>query len=362
MATNFGVQTARVATGRQVTPGLGTNGPHTAEPPADPGPGNRGGAPAGLPPPRREAAKRVAAEDLPMTAYLTARALDSRPVEGEALERLQRADQAVIASRRTLMHGRGNVSTDVAATEHDSSCRVMASHHFAAGAGAALGSAGKAAVAAAAGAGVCDDFARVAKVEYAQTMQPQETMMVMKSPASKHSWLEVAHGCARPEDGGMPMRHPGRITVDGWAEGPALFNEDRNQELYAQPVVLRELLHEEQASTTVETFEQAAQSLQTQQTDEHLAADAKARKDAGSRWADRGMFDPTPAMSPEFAQRVQDRMSNAGHTPLRDSLTAVSAARAMGANVAGAAKDAQQVLDAVQTLPQTHDAHRPTRS
>jgi hypothetical protein len=73
-------------------------------------------APEGLPPPRREATRRVAAEDKPVTAYLAARVLDGRPVEGESLERLQRADQVVQASRRTLMHGHGNVTTDVAAT------------------------------------------------------------------------------------------------------------------------------------------------------------------------------------------------------------------------------------------------------
>jgi hypothetical protein len=39
----------------------------------------------------------------------------------------------------------------------------------------------------------------------------------------------------------------------------------------------------------------------------------------------------------------------------------VSAARAMGANVAGAVGGARDVLDAVQNLPRTDDAHRPTR-
>jgi hypothetical protein len=352
----YGVRTALAAIGRRIMQGLAAQ---TADSTAHDNARSRSGRPDGLPPPRREATKQVAAEDKPLAAYLTARALDRRPVEGQDLERLQRADQTVQASRRTLLHGRGNVSTDIAATEHESSCRVMAAHAFAAG--QALGSADKAAVAAAAGAGVCDDFARVAMVNHAQTLQPEETLMVMKSPASRHSWVEVAHGCARPEEGGMPTRHPGRITVDGWAEGPAVFSEDRNQELYAQPVVLRERLHEEDALTAVQAFEQTTQTLQTLQTGDALTAYADTRMNTGSRWAQGDMFDPTPAISPELAQRVQARMSAAGETPLRETLAAVSAARAMGANVAGAVGGARDVLDAVQNLPRTDDAHRPTR-
>jgi hypothetical protein len=366
-------------------------------------PGSVGGETA-APPHRRthEAPRPASTPNAQVTAYLAARNLDARPVEGRDLQRLQRADKVVQYTRQALKHGRGNVRTDVEVTQHESSRRTAAAQLFcSAELPRALGRpvdviGDQAAASSSVGAGSCDDFARMAMVAHAAILQPQETLLFTKSPTAGHSWVDVAYDCLPPEQGGDPTRAACRITIDGWAQGSALFHQDRNPGLYASPTVLRARVEQETAADIVQQFRDTMRTIHTPEISPMLAKRVQDMHRRQWTWPDQRVYDPTPAMSPEFAARAQARMAHGpdgtealreraagygapvsnslqpqhdirtavdteGHS-LRDHLAAVSAARAMGANVAGATQQAPAILDAVRALPDTPNHPGPVRS
>lgn len=365
--------------------------------------------PAGLPPQRppiqRERPRGVDSVNAQLTAYLTARAIDGRPVEGQDLQRLQRADSAVQWSRQTLIHGRANVQADTVATAGESFERGVVAHDFLANelpvmVEGDVRTEDRAAAAVAAGAGTCDDFAAVTAVCLAHQPIEQETVQVMSSLSVKHSWAQTTHeppeGASAADVAAATAR---TILVDGWAQGPAVYSEDSSATYKLDLAPTRSIGHEAAAEVIDRfrsTYAHIAGPLGRQ-----VAAELS-RKDLAQevRPPTSQVLWPTCVMSQAFASSARSKMAHGGGgeqgvrnrveqaraqdnpqarpppllnpdirtsldfsgNSLRDNLAAVSAARAMGANVSGAVQQAPIFLDAVRRLPDIPNYPPPVRS
>lgn len=374
-------------------PGAALHGAAAIEPPGSP-PSPRHPLAA-----RAQAPRFVAAEHKQLAVYLAARAVDGCPVHGDALHRLRRADAVVQATRRTLLHGRGNVKTDIDATRHESARRCSVSYSFCeerlpAMVPGNVSVVDAAAVAAATGAGVCDDFANLAVSRYAAQQTDRETLLLMGSRRAQHLWAEVRPCPASPAEGSEPDATAGSITMDGWAQGPAVYAQDRNTRMYGADAELIEAFDHREAPALRDryerTFARVADPIQRVMRTELLAME---RQGATRR---TGVFPAaTHVFSAEFAARVQAKRAHGPDGPmatqaqaarfvaaaaqqepgedlrtaidahgnsLRDILAAVSAGRALGANPAGAVQDAPALLEGVRKLPDIENHPQPVRS
>jgi hypothetical protein len=368
--------------------------------------GGAAGEPPGLPPSprhplgaRAQAPRFVAPEHKQLAVYLAARAVDGRPVQGDALHRLQRADAVVQGTRKTLLHGRGNVKADIDATRHESSRRCSVSYSFCEERLPAMVPGGvsvmdEAAVAAATGAGVCDDFANLAVSRYAAQQTDRETLLLMGSERAQHLWAEVRPCPASPAEGSEPAATAGSITMDGWAQGPAVYAEDRNAQVYGADAQSIQAFDHREAPALRDRYERTfARVADPIQRVMHTELRAMERQGATRR---TGVFPAaTHVFSTEFAARVQAKRAHGPGGPmatqaraarfvaeaarqepdadirtaidahgnsLRDILAAVSAGRALGANPAGAVQDTPALLDSVQKLPDIENHPQPVRS
>jgi hypothetical protein len=318
-------------------------------------------------------------------------------VAGNDLDRLKRADEAVQWTRRQLPHGRGNVDIDLQATDHESYrrtlhaqsfCRlelqVMVPDHVMA--------VDRGAVAMAVKAGCCDDTAGLVLGRYGPHAADRETLFHMAALRSRHAWAEVGYDNDTAQRHGKPAATQTSIMMDPWAQGPAVFSDDRCPHLYNNAVVLSQPTPAENAAALGDrmwsTFAAVADPIRRQ-------LPAELQMTAGQRLPQEHTFTASPVMGYAFAARAQESAvhgpegaagirANAsrygGDMPpappnedirtaidrhgnsLRDNLVAVSAARATGANVGGAARAAPAILQAVQALPFIPNVPAPTRS
>lgn len=332
------------------------------------------------------------AEKAQLAVYLTARAIDGRHVEGPELSRLQRADAVQQVTRRALNHGRGNVTSDILATQHESSRRCLFAQRWQYEMLPVLVSGGvqiadRAAIAAAVKSGVCADYASLAVCALAPGLQPDERVQLMRSPIVDHAWAEMRYG---------PTEAPGAITIDGWAQGPAIFSEDNatiyNIDAESNGRAVTEPNADAITGRFITTFACVSPAIQQQLPSElffmaitNVAVDESAR------------FEPVNTMDHAFARRAQAKMAHgpdgaqgvndqvkkllteggcrvpepspdvrntldAAGNSLRDTLAAVAAARTTGANVSGAVAQAPVLLTAVRNLPDIPNDPQPVRS
>ncbi|PMS22071.1 hypothetical protein C0Z18_06015 [Trinickia dabaoshanensis] len=154
--------------------------------------------------------------------YLLDRRILGRPVEGRAFEQLRSANQTVRETRRTLRHGRGNVTVDIEHSNGESSLRTEAGRLSRRAipqklpSGEPLDPAVRAVAAATtAQAGKCGEHAHVGAFLHAAKLGEGEHLYV--AGKADHSWAELrAQTSDRAQD----------IVMDPWAKGPAIFAED----------------------------------------------------------------------------------------------------------------------------------------
>ncbi|GLR46094.1 hypothetical protein GCM10007880_66120 [Mesorhizobium amorphae] len=162
--------------------------------------------------------------EMQQLAYLIAATMTGDPVRSPA--RITAAGQTVHDVRLLLKHGRGNVHTD---GEPSHGHNVVAAGVACRG----LDRDNKMALAGALGAGVCDQFARLAAVSHAPHLRDGESVVnaggnveieevnadnTISTTRTGHTWNELRRGNGR--DGETT------IVQDGWANGPAVRLKD----------------------------------------------------------------------------------------------------------------------------------------
>jgi len=308
-------------------------------------------------------------DKLPHAAYLLARHIDGRPVEGGDLDRLRRADDTVIETRCRLSVGRSNVDVDIDRTAHDSSRRLYAGRELAA---TQLATGAQAdehlAVAAAAlflRAGNCMEYANAALALHAARQGPDETALTVVPDSVDHRFVELHTGQGREHD----------VVVDPWADGPAIMAPDG---YFSTVPRLRELARvgPADAPSVSASVEQGLDQMRVRWShavDGRLAE----MEQAGMRYSGH-VYGLTGVMSEEFLARVRkglDRQATLSPTdgatfaaaisialdtllgrrrkseplgPLRNEIRAVGIARAAGSSIASAAEGAPDIIEALR--------------
>jgi hypothetical protein len=152
-----------------------------------------------------------------LAGYLLTRSLDGRPVAGNDLVRLDKADDTVINARKALSAGRGNVHSDIARSNGSSPHLVSSGRELVAW---MWGYVGKdtcrvAAAAMYSRAGNCGEHAAVGLVLHASKLAPDETAHLV-APDVDHKFGEVRTSEGRDHD----------VVMDPWAHGPAIMAVD----------------------------------------------------------------------------------------------------------------------------------------
>jgi hypothetical protein len=153
-------------------------------------------------------------------AYLVGRRLVGQFDSNEEIARLVKANDTVHEAREALPFGRGNVSTDLEATNGESAQRVAAGRVLTnrlRDAGARLGVSHTVAVAEQVKAGACSEHADVSIHRHVPKLEPGDQVHKVAAPDADHGWAEWR----RP---GSPLQNA--IVMDAWAEGPAIFAEN----------------------------------------------------------------------------------------------------------------------------------------
>jgi len=164
---------------------------------------------------------QIAPQEMPLAGYLLARALDSRKVDGDDLERLRRADESVRETRALLAVGRGNVRQDNDLSQGQASIRVDAARTL------KLGSRSVEARAIWAGAGNCGEHASLASVVHASRLhaESKEAVLLLGNVLIDHGWAESV--VPRPWQISSLRKPDDRaIVLDAWKDGPAVFATD----------------------------------------------------------------------------------------------------------------------------------------
>jgi hypothetical protein len=179
------------------------------------------------------------AQDLELAGYLLARKVTGRPVDPSTKALLKRANESKKQVLSMMTYGRGNVETDLKATNNEGFHRVLAQRRVV-GSISSLGedpkvtNARDAALSAHVGSGNCGEFANVTSHVHAGRMHESERLEMQYSENRDHSWVMV-HGVPGP-DGSRP-----RAIIDVWGEGPVI--EPADSRYLADPESTPETVH-----------------------------------------------------------------------------------------------------------------------
>lgn len=257
--------------------------------------------------------------------YLLDRRILGRPVEGRAFEQLRSANQTVRETRRTLRHGRGNVTVDIEHSNGESSLRTEAGRLSRRAipqklpSGEPLDPAVRAVAAATtAQAGKCGEHAHVGAFLHAAKLGEGEHLYV--AGKADHSWAELrAQISDRAQD----------IVMDPWAKGPAIFAEDGAFSREAHKV---DVDHHYDRATGANAHEQLHELRQQRQwrMDAQLGRKMK-QLGPDFRYEGDTLRAPTPVLSDAFALNVAHAM-NAGVDPAVLAFHATDMAVTLGAS------------------------------
>ncbi|MGM9491358.1 hypothetical protein [Ideonella sp. YS5] len=166
---------------------------------------------------------RIAAQEIPLAAYVAARALDGRKVEPEDLDRLRRSDESLREARALLPYGRGNVREDHRQGFGQATTRVEAARTLE----FATLTASTAARALWAGAGNCGEHAVVTTFAHAGRLSAGsgETVVMLGNVVADHGWAESVMAGARKLSS-LWKPDEKTIVLDAWKDGPAVFAPD----------------------------------------------------------------------------------------------------------------------------------------
>jgi len=186
------------------------------------------GAIAGAAPLSASVTKVLAADELPLAAYLLTCELDGHPVAQPDVIRLRRANASVNETRALLRHGRGNTEDDVRATGRDSRWRTKAARKLKDELYRRTGerwvdfgtqATHSAAAASVFGAGNCGEHASTTAVYHSRRLEEHETVHYVSGQRVGHAWAE-ARLPATAGDGDRA------VVLDAWADGPAVLASD----------------------------------------------------------------------------------------------------------------------------------------
>jgi hypothetical protein len=313
-----------------------------------------------------EAMPRLAPKETPLAGYLFMRAVDGRHVEGGDLTNLRKGNDTVIETREALAFGRGNVATDIQASDHESTRRVTVAREISGHMErlhSDFGLPDAAAVAMFVAAGNCGEHARVATSLHVAKLGEAEAAHDVKRKGVDHAWCESRSGKGRDHD----------VVIDPWAEGPAILAPDGAYTRKEKELRSAGAYRASESYAVSESMKRTKQQLEI-----HAPVNLDARLDQlnrqGYRIPRRSVWEPEPVLSTSFARRVGKKLGmKASATgaklhrwvrglvgfpqkerpptaPLLDQIRAVGVARSLGGSVKTAAKDATDIVDAAKDL------------
>ena len=280
--------------------------------------------------------------------YLLDRRILGRPVEGSAFQRLRSANETVRETRRTMKHGRGNVTVDIEHSNGESSLRTEAGRLSRRAipkqlaSGEPLDPAVRAVAAATtAQAGKCGEHAHVAAFLHAAQLGEDEHLYVVGK--ADHSWAELR---GETSDRGHD------IVMDPWAKGPAIFAEDG---AFSRNAHNMEVEHHYDRTTGANAHAQLHELRQQRQWRMDAELGRKMNKlGPDFRYTEERLWEPTSVLSNEFAQNVAHRM-NEGLDPAILAIHATDMAVTLGASgsreIAQAARRIAEVAADPQGYP-----------
>jgi hypothetical protein len=275
------------------------------------------------------------AHKIQLGAYLLARSVDGRRIEGDELSRLVRSNDVVNATRLSLPEGRGNVNLDLKMSDGETAYATAAAHMFRSSKQLGDSASIHAAMHMAAKAGNCSHHAHVAINLIGERMGGGDQIHHVRSDEVDHNWAEL-----RSENGSA-------VTLDAWAEGPAILSEDgiyssrETRTLYAFGPRLAAKSAKEMHSHT----EKAGDLLPDQ-----LSQFSKALRKRG--FPEKKIWSPTAVINQAFSDRAREALGST--SALSREIQAVRLARDdLGASVHDATTIASKLVDNAMDLTRT---------
>lgn len=280
--------------------------------------------------------------------YLTARSAMGRRIDNKGdLRRLVDGNESVHETRTRLKYGRGNLIPDIKTTSGISSQRADAGYTLAETEEKARPWSNRLAAAAyTLRAGNCDANGALVVRLHAPKLKGQESANTVSAEDLGHTWAEIK------------TPHRPMVTLDPWANGPAMQARDT---AWADPDIRAE-------TTTLVSIDarhgQAAHDALLDQAHSFARGPEKELCKATLKTTPRGSPDPNDkhlyGASNQLAESQQPDVPGFGdrareslqfQKPLHQEILAVGAMRdGYQMNVAAAARQAQPVLQAAQTL------------
>lgn len=302
--------------------------------------------------------RSVPSPTLPLAGYLLARCLDGRPVDPDGVRRLRTADEAIREVRAAMALGRGNVNVDLRETGGKSRMHMVAARgmvHDWDRAGARLANTEpvnfhvkQAAASRVFGAGNCAEYASLAVLAYgneARHREPpsQERVQAVHHRIKKHGWAEV-----RPAKGSG-----GRVVMDPWADGPAVFAEDSRFAKDRKSVSTKTSISVAEAAEGHRLAVQASAAAMKDRADEIKERCQKASDYVKREWAEghaaeweQMQWSPQPVLDGALANRTRQRLNS-----LQSEVHAAGVAMSLGSRrVRDVVTDVPRIIDATKAL------------
>ncbi len=179
--------------------------------------------------------------DLELAAYLLARQETGRPVQPHVKDLLIRANETKKDVLALMAYGRGNVKSDLNATQNQGFYRLRALRDIVSSQSSLGHNPDKvqmqdAALSAHLGSGNCGEFANVAAHVHAGRLDVGERLDTVYRKDRDHTWVMV-HGVAAA-DGVVPT-----AIIDVWSEGPVMEPQDNRfiKDVSADPTIIHSI-------------------------------------------------------------------------------------------------------------------------
>ncbi|UXY17255.1 hypothetical protein N8I74_09675 [Chitiniphilus purpureus] len=289
----------------------------------------------------RSKAPPMGGNDEKLFSYMFGRALLDRPIDGSEAQRLRRANDTVEAVRAHLDRGRGNVSTDIARSSHESSRWMAAGRELrdemAKGEGPVSESRFgmlKALSSELVRAGNCGEHGDLSMHLHGDKLVGKETLQRVSSAQIDHGWAEL-----RVSGAGF---NPSDVVMDAWGKGPAVLREDSTfAASRAQLKPVKYALDQVSGPKAAQDFQQQRTALHANQQLGRFAVNSfKALEKSNYQVAADHVFAPTPVLSQTFRNAADKSWQQSSKVTLSEQIKATGVARTLGENVSNATRRA----------------------
>ncbi|MBW8833121.1 MAG: hypothetical protein JF606_27815 [Burkholderiales bacterium] len=287
--------------------------------------------------PSKPQAQRTFHDELALAGYLLARDVVGDPVN-DGLERLRTANDSVNQTRKMLWRGRGNVRSDVKATDHESSARTRLAQeltfelsgkdkidfsdaHHLAGAARFME------------AGACSEHANVAIHLHAEKLQESgDTVHFAYRPLVDHAWSEVR----------SDNKKNATIVMDPWDEGPAVYSQDARHTHNRTGIRSAGQYNNVTGPGGAVRAEAVAEHLAQTKSPKDIAADIAERKEPIPK---RMLLDAKGVVSQDFARRAAKKLSQPLTASQASTLSKPGKASRFGKAMSGLKNAASRLVD-----------------